>query len=98
VDDFAHLRSDPGLAELIGHEMPSPEVARKFLNAFHVAAKLVVVLADERSARETCPVVPVAIPGGGANDQAVESPGVKVLVGMVKPCQLRQEGEQVDRS
>ena len=33
VDDFAHLRSDAGLAELIGHELPSPEVARKLLNA-----------------------------------------------------------------
>ena len=40
VDDFAHLRSDPGLAELIGHEMPSPEVARKFLNAFHEEEKI----------------------------------------------------------
>ena len=35
VDDFAHLRNDRGLAELIGHELPSPEAARKFLNAFH---------------------------------------------------------------
>src|ERR1700730_13330900 len=40
VDDFAHLRSDPGLAELIGHELPSPEVARKFLNAFHEEEKI----------------------------------------------------------
>src|SRR6202790_4949934 len=40
VDDFAHLRSDPGLAELIGHEMPSPEVARKFLNVFHEEEKI----------------------------------------------------------
>src|SRR5713101_4446926 len=54
------------------------------LNAIYVAAKLVDVLADERSARETCPVVPVAIPGGGAGDQSVESPGVKVLVGKVR--------------
>src|ERR1700739_303540 len=51
------------------------------LNAIYVAAKPAAVLADERSARETCPVVPVAIPGDGAGDQAVESPGVKVLVG-----------------
>ena len=40
VDDFAHLRSDPGLAELIGHELPSPEAARKFLNAFHEEEKI----------------------------------------------------------
>ena len=51
------------------------------LNAIYVAAKPAAVLADERSARETRPVVPVAIPGDGAGDQAVESPGVKVLVG-----------------
>ena len=50
-------------------------------NAIYVAAKPAAVLADERSARETRPVVPVAIPGDGAGDQAVESPGVKVLVG-----------------
>jgi RNA-directed DNA polymerase len=51
------------------------------LNAIYVAAKPAAVLADERSARETRPVVPVAIPGDGAGDQSVESPGVKVLVG-----------------
>jgi RNA-directed DNA polymerase len=51
------------------------------LNAIYVAAKPAAVLADERSAGETRPVVPVAIPGDGAGDQSVESPGVKVLVG-----------------
>jgi hypothetical protein len=40
VDDFSHLRSDAGLAALIGHEMPSPKVARKFLNAFHEEEKI----------------------------------------------------------
>lgn len=40
VDDFAHLRSDAGLVELIGHELPSPEAARKFLNAFHEEEKI----------------------------------------------------------
>src|SRR5947209_8232741 len=40
VDDFAHLRSDAGLAELVGHELPSPEAARKFLNAFHERKRL----------------------------------------------------------
>src|SRR5881409_3616575 len=40
VDDFAHLRSDAGLAELVGHELPSPEAARKFLNAFHEEEKM----------------------------------------------------------
>src|SRR3989449_6507133 len=40
LDDFAHLRSDVGLAELVGHELPSPEAARKFLNAFHEEEKI----------------------------------------------------------
>jgi len=40
LDDFAHLRSDGGLAELVGHELPSPEAARKFLNAFHEEEKI----------------------------------------------------------
>jgi len=68
------------------------------LNAIYVAAKPAAVLADERSARETRPVVPVAIPGDGAGDQSIESPGVKVLVGKAKPSPLRQEGKQIDRS
>jgi RNA-directed DNA polymerase len=55
--------------------------AVEVLNAIYVAAKPAAVLADERSAGETRPVVPVAIPGDGAGDQSVESPGVKVLVG-----------------
>jgi hypothetical protein len=35
LDDFERLREDPGLAELLGHPVPSPEAARKFLYGFH---------------------------------------------------------------
>jgi hypothetical protein len=35
VEDFARLRQDPGLAELIGHAVPSPRAALEFLQAFH---------------------------------------------------------------
>ena len=35
VDDLERLREDPGLSELLGYEVPSPEAARKFLNQFH---------------------------------------------------------------
>jgi Transposase DDE domain group 1 len=35
LDDFQRLREDAGLAEMVGHEIPSPEAARKFLYAFH---------------------------------------------------------------
>jgi hypothetical protein len=48
------------------------------------AAKLVGVLAGESPARGTCPVALVVISGGGAGDQSVGSPEVKVLVGWVK--------------
>ena len=34
LDDFAPLRRD-GLKDLIGHDLPSPEAARKFLYQFH---------------------------------------------------------------
>jgi hypothetical protein len=40
VDDFKRLRGDPGLAEMIGHELPSAEAARQFLNAFHEEKKI----------------------------------------------------------
>jgi len=40
VDDLKRLREDPGLKEMIGHELPSPEAARQFLNAFHEEEKI----------------------------------------------------------
>ena len=40
LEDFEQLRADPGLAELVGHAMPSPEAARNFLYAFHEDAKI----------------------------------------------------------
>lgn len=40
VDDFQRLREDAGLQELIGHQVPSPSVARAFLNAFHEEEKI----------------------------------------------------------
>jgi hypothetical protein len=40
VDDFGRLREDPGLAEMIGHQLPSPEAARQFLKAFHEEEKI----------------------------------------------------------
>jgi len=40
LEDFEQLRADAGLAELIGHGMPSPEAARNFLYEFHEEAKI----------------------------------------------------------
>jgi hypothetical protein len=45
---------------------------------------LVGILAGESPAGGTCPVASVVISGGGAGDQSVGSPDVKVLVGWVK--------------
>ena len=39
-DDFQRLREDPGLSEMIGHGMPSPEAARQFLYQFHQEEKI----------------------------------------------------------
>ena len=40
VDDFGRLREDPGLAEMVGHELPSPSAALQFLYAFHEDEKI----------------------------------------------------------
>jgi hypothetical protein len=40
ADDFERLRQDPGLAEMVGHELPSPAAARQFLYAFHEDEKI----------------------------------------------------------
>ena len=40
LEDFDRLRNDPALAEMIGHEIPSPEAARKFLYGFHDDEKI----------------------------------------------------------
>lgn len=40
VDDFQRLREDSGLAELIGHELPSPSAALQFLYEFHDEEKI----------------------------------------------------------
>jgi hypothetical protein len=40
IEDLERLREDEGLWEMLGHEVPSPEAARKFLYEFHDEAKL----------------------------------------------------------
>ena len=40
ADDFKRLREDSGLAELVGHELPSPSAALQFLYAFHEERKI----------------------------------------------------------
>jgi hypothetical protein len=40
LQDFERLREDAGLAEMLGHAIPSPEAARKFLYGFHDEEKM----------------------------------------------------------
>lgn len=40
LEDFDRLREDDGLGEMLGHDVPSPEAARKFLYQFHDEEKL----------------------------------------------------------
>jgi len=40
LEDFDRLREDAGLKEMLGHEVPSPEAARKFLYQFHDQEKI----------------------------------------------------------
>lgn len=57
LEDLERLREDSGLAEMIGHEIPSPEAARKFLYQFHDEGRI-------EQARQQLPLGQVAyIPG-----------------------------------
>jgi hypothetical protein len=40
LEDFEQLREDAGLKEMLGHEVPSAEAARKFLYQFHDQQKI----------------------------------------------------------
>lgn len=40
LDDLDRLREDPGVAEMLGYTVPSPEAARKFLYQFHDEEKI----------------------------------------------------------
>lgn len=40
VDDLRRLKADPGVETMLGHAVPAPETARKFLNRFHQDAAI----------------------------------------------------------
>lgn len=65
LEDFDRLREDEGLAEMLGHELPSPEAARKFLYQFHDEAKV------ERAQKE--------LPAGQVSYIAEESAPLRAL-------------------
>ncbi len=77
LEDFEQLRADAGLAELVGHAMPSPEAARNFLYEFHEDAKIeeaqLRLKGDEKA---YIPEETVALQGLGAvNRQAIAEVG-----------------------
>ena len=55
LDDFRPLRQD-GLKDLIGHDLPSPEAARKFLYQFH--DEQLIEQAQQRLAPEQISYIP----------------------------------------
>jgi len=71
---------------VVGKAPPDISALKPYCGKTHrtVAAMLVGVLAGESPASGTCPVTAVVISGGGAGDQTVESPEVKVPVGWVR--------------
>jgi hypothetical protein len=60
VEDFERLRQDPGLAEMIGHGVPSPRAAREFLPAFHLEEK--IAEAQQRRLPEQIAYIPEETP------------------------------------
>jgi hypothetical protein len=65
LEDFERLREDEGLAEMLGHDIPSCEVARKFLYQFHDESKV------EQAQKE--------LPVGQVSDIAEESAALLAL-------------------
>lgn len=65
LDDFDYLREDKGLAELVGHELPSSAAARKFLYEFHDNQEI------EQAQQQLLPGEIAYIPG--------ETPGLRGL-------------------
>lgn len=80
LEDFDQLREDAGLAEMLGHPIPSAEAARKFLYQFHDEAKI------EQAQREL-PVERVAyIPGESARLQALAAVNQEVVQELGRRC------------
>jgi hypothetical protein len=73
ADDFERLRQDPGLAEMVGHELPSPHAALEFLYAFHEDEK--IEEAKQRRLPEQIAYIPEETPPleglGGVNRDLV---------------------------
>jgi hypothetical protein len=80
VEDFERLRQDPGLAEMIGHAVPSPRAALEFLQAFHQEEK--IEQAQQRRLPEQIAYIPEETPAleglGRVNRDLVQHFGERV--------------------
>jgi hypothetical protein len=77
LDDFARLREEAGLRQMLGHELPSPEAARTFLYQFH-DKKLIEKAQQERVAPQVAyiPEENAALQGlGRVNDDLLREMG-----------------------
>ena len=80
LDDFGRLREEQGLAQMLGHSLPSPEAARKFLYQFH-DDKLI------EAAQQQLPIGQVAyIPGENAALQGLGRVNNDLLREMGRRC------------
>jgi len=80
LEDFDQLREDAGLAELLGHGIPSAEASRKFLNQFHDQAKIA-------AAQGALPLDRVAyIPGESAPLEALAAVNRDVVRELGRRC------------
>jgi hypothetical protein len=80
LDDFERLREDSGVAEMLGHEIPSPEAARKFLYQFHDEEKIV-------EAKQQLPLGQVAyIPGENAALQGLGQVNRDLIAELGRRC------------
>jgi hypothetical protein len=80
VEDFERLRQDLGLAEMIGHAVPSPRAALEFLQAFHQEEK--IEQAQQRRLPEQIAYIPEETPAleglGRVNRDLVQHFGERV--------------------
>jgi hypothetical protein len=85
LEDFERLREDAGLQQMLGHEIPSPEAARKFLYAFHDQSKI------EQAQRE--------LPAGQVSYVAGESEPLRGLAqvnrDLVQAVAQRSSGQKI---
>ena len=76
LEDFDPLREDAGLAEMLGHAIPSAEAARKFLYQFHDEGKIVEAQGVGDGTGELHPRGERAVAGvGRVNEEVVQELG-----------------------